>query len=200
MFTLFGNGSTPAIRGEGAIAVMEKIRLGGVEQWVAIRGHDTDNPLLLWVHGGPGGAMDTAVLRRYAPALEEHYTVVTWNQRGAVKSYSPDLPAESMTISQFLSDLHELVTMLTRRFQQRKVYLAAHSVGTIFGLLFAQRHPELVHAYIGVNQVIERAERSASPTGGRWSRPARRVIRRRCRSWRRSVCLKTACTGRWTTC
>jgi pimeloyl-ACP methyl ester carboxylesterase len=64
----------------------------------------------------------------------------------------------NMTIDQFVADLHELVRLVTKRFGQRKVFLAGQSVGTVFGLLYARQHPELVHGYVGINQVVDRAE------------------------------------------
>lgn len=153
-------GRTPKIRSAHgrSVAVLRKVRLGGIDQWIAIRGSDIHNPLLLHVHGGPGGSMDVGQLRKRHPGLEERFTVVTWNQRGAVKSFSPAIPPESMTVAQVLADMHELVQQLLAEFGQSKLFVMGHSVGTVFGLLFAQRYPELLHAYVGINQVIRRAE------------------------------------------
>lgn len=156
MLGLF-EGKTPAIAGDRAVAVMEKLRLGGIDQWVVMRGRDTENPVLVYLHGGPGGS-DYAPVRKWNSALEEKFTLVHWCQRGGNKSYSKAIPAESMTVAQFLSDLHELVLYVSRRFGQQKVFIAGQSVGTIFGLLYAQRHPELVHGFIGINQVVDRGQ------------------------------------------
>ena len=105
MFSLF-RGRTPGLRRNPnrSISSLEAIPLGGVDQWVTIRGHDRENPILLYVHGGPGMS-DMGSLRYFIPALEEHFTVVHWSQRGAGKSYSSRIPAESMTIGQFANDL-----------------------------------------------------------------------------------------------
>jgi pimeloyl-ACP methyl ester carboxylesterase len=154
MFGLF-QGRTPAIEGARSIAVMEKLQLGGLDQWVVIRGRDTQNPLLVYLHGGPGGS-DYAPIRKWNPVLEEQFTIVHWCQRGANKSYQKGIPPESMTVDQFVADLHELVLHVTQRFGQRKVFLAGQSAGTVFGLLYAEQHPELVHAYIGINQIVDR--------------------------------------------
>lgn len=151
---------TPSLRNPAAtsIAVLEKMTLGGVEQWVCIRGQDIRNPILVHLHGGPGGGMDVAPLRKKHPRLEQAYTVVTWNQRGAGKSYSPNLPVEALTVEQMVADAEELVRTVCARLGQSKVYLMAHSIGTVFGLMLAQRHPELLHAYLGINQVVNREE------------------------------------------
>ena len=150
---------TPRIRDaagrvrRGSIASLERVRLGGIEQTVLLRGHDATRPVLLFLHGGPGGtAMPLA--HEFTSRLEEHFVVVHWDQRGAGKSYAADIPAESMTVAQFVQDCRELVQHLTHRFQQAKVYLVGHSWGTQLGILAASRYPELFHAYVGVAQVV----------------------------------------------
>lgn len=149
-------GKTPAISGPRAIAVMDQLTLGNLKQWVVIRGRDTQNPILVYLHGGPGGS-DYAPFRKWNPVLEEQFTIVHWCQRGSNKSFNSAIPVESMTVEQLMTDLHELILHVTERFGQRKVILAGQSVGTIFALLYAQRHPELVHAYVGINQIVDRA-------------------------------------------
>jgi proline iminopeptidase len=161
MIGLLAGAHTPPIkdaRGKvvpGSIAVMEKVMLGGAEQWIVIRGHSTANPILLYLHGGPGG--DLGALQRFNRGLEERFLVVYWVQRGAGKSYASNLPPESMTPGQFVADARELVLLLLKRFGQEKVFVVGQSWGTGFGLELAQRYPELIHAYVGVNQTIDRA-------------------------------------------
>lgn len=158
MFSLF-QGKTPAIFSSSArsISSLEPIRLGGVDQWVTIRGHDTENPLLLYVHGGPGMS-DMGSIRHFIPTLEEHFTVVHWSQRGAGKSYSSRIPAASMTIEQFVDDLESLTRHLLHRFGQRKLFLVGQSWGTVLCMRLVKRAPELIYAYVGVNQVVDRAQ------------------------------------------
>ena len=150
---------TPKIRdARGAvkpasIASLERIRLGGIEQTILLRGHDRSLPLLLILHGGPGGTA-MPLVHEFSSQLEEHFVVVNWDQRGAGKSYAPDIPESSMTVDQFVRDCRDLVSYLCERFQQRKIYLAGHSWGTQIGVLTVQRHPELFHAYIGIAQVV----------------------------------------------
>lgn len=150
---------TPAIRvatgavKRGSIASLERLRLGGIEQTVLLRGHDVTRPVLLFLHGGPGGsAMPLA--HEFTSRLEEHFVVVHWDQRGAGKSYVADIPAASMTVEQFVQDCRELVQQLCRRFGQSKVYLVGHSWGTQLGILTVSRYPELFHAYVAVAQVV----------------------------------------------
>lgn len=139
----------------GSIASLERVTFGGVTQSVLIRGVSTANPILLYLHGGPGTS-ELGVLRRYnLPVLERHFTVVVWDQRGAAKSYAALQPTAAMTIEQLVSDTHELVATLCRRFGQDKVFLVGHSWGSALGVLTVKRHPERFHAYVGVGQVVD---------------------------------------------
>jgi pimeloyl-ACP methyl ester carboxylesterase len=141
----------------GSVATFEDIRLGGYEQAVLIRGRNAHNPLLLYLHGGPGSP-ELALVRRFNSVLEDHYTVVVWEQRGSGKSYSPFLDDSSMTIERLLGDAHELMIHLTQRFHQEKLYLVGHSFGSFLGLELARRYPHLLRAYVGLGQVVSWSE------------------------------------------
>lgn len=149
-----------AINSVGGIESLEKVVLGDAEQWISIRGEDDSNPVLLYLHGGPGGSALPA-LRHYNHELEQYFTIVNWDQRGAGKSYSADIPEESFNIDQFVSDTIELTGHLIERFETEKIYLLGHSWGSIIGLLAAHQRPDLYHAYIGVAQVVSPAEGEA---------------------------------------
>ncbi len=140
-------GGAPA----GSITALEEMTLGGVKQWVLMRGKKASNPVVLFIHGGPGHA-EMPMIRKHFEPLEDDFVVVTYDQRGAGKSYSPRIPKESMTHDQMVADAHELVLKLRQRFGVEKVHLVAHSWGTITGTLLAQRYPELFHDYVGVAQ------------------------------------------------
>jgi pimeloyl-ACP methyl ester carboxylesterase len=151
---------TPAIRDpQGqvlpeSVAVLEKVEIGGLQQWILIRGENAANPILLYLHGGPGNPeMPLAVAAgRY---LEEHFTVVHWDQRGAGKTYSPFTPRESMTVDQFVADTKEMTEYLQERLGQKDVYLLGHSWGALVGLKTVAEHPELYRAYIGMGQFTD---------------------------------------------
>ncbi len=145
-------------RARQGIAEMRTVPLGNWPQWLLIRGVDTvQQPVLLFLHGGPG-ASETAMLRKYNAELEQHFTVVYWDQRGTAKSYSKDIPEASMNLAQFLSDADELTDYLRHRFKQNKIFLVGHSWGTVLGIELVKRHPEKYHAYLGVGQVVHTAE------------------------------------------
>lgn len=151
---------TPAILGAdgrplpGSIASLEKIKLGGVEQWLIIRGHDVNKPVLLFLSGGPGASEAGRVLR-FNAELEKHFVVVIWEQRGCGKSYPSINPKSDLTLDQYTADLIELTDILRKRFDEQKIYLVGHSWGTIIGLLAAQQRPDLYHAYIGTAQMVD---------------------------------------------
>lgn len=136
----------------GSIAEAGYLRLGGLDQWVMIRGENRDNPPLIILHGGPGFS-DTMFFRRCNAALEHSFTVVYWDQRGTGKSFNRDIPRSSMTVAQFLDDLDELVEAVRERVGERKVVLFGHSWGSALGVLYAARFPEKVAAYVGSGQV-----------------------------------------------
>jgi len=142
----------------GSIASIEQVVLGGVEQRVLIRGHSIANPVLLYLHGGPGTSELGMVRQHNLPVLEQHFTVAVWDQRGAGLSFASRRPESGMTVEQFIADTHELTLLLCRRFKQPKIFLVGHSWGSLLGVLTVQRHPELYHAYVGVGQAVDMRE------------------------------------------
>ncbi len=99
---------------EGSISVIEKIALGGEEQYIIIRGADTTKPVMLFLHGGPGNP-EIAFMRHFNPGIEDDFIMVYWEQRGAGKSYTKDTPVESMNIARFIADTRELSVYLSKR-------------------------------------------------------------------------------------
>jgi len=151
-------GSTPPFLGpsgevlRGSIAEVGYLRLGGLDQWVMIRGENVANPLLVLVHGGPGFP-EMRLFRTFNAPLEKDFTVVYWEQRGTDKSFDPKIPKSSMTVERFIADLDELVEATRIRFGQDKVALYGHSWGSALGVLYAARFPDKVSAYVGAGQI-----------------------------------------------
>jgi len=106
---------------------------------------------------------DYFLTRKYPTGLENYFTVVWWEQRGSGLSYHADIPAETMTLEQMISDTKEVTNYLRQRFGKEKIYLMGHSGGTFIGIQAAAQSPELYHAYIGVPQMSDqlRSERLA---------------------------------------
>ncbi len=146
--------STEAVSEERGIAKLKKVELGGMNQWISIRGKDKNNPVLLWLHGGPGLAQ--MPLAHYLDGeLEKEFVVVHWDQRGAGKSNPLDFDESTMTEEQFLSDAIELVNYLRYSFDDEKIYLLGHSWGSKLGLELVNLYPEDFYAFISVTQIVD---------------------------------------------
>lgn len=155
--------STPSIvdaRGHRipeSIATMQQVRLGGVDQWIVMRGTSVRNPVLLWLAGGPGGS-ELGWVRHYNAELEKHFVVVNWEQRGAGKDFLQYFTDSShMTPQQYIQDGLQLTNYLRHRFHQDKIYLVGHSWGTFLGMWLIQQRPQWFHAYVGVSQMVDGA-------------------------------------------
>jgi pimeloyl-ACP methyl ester carboxylesterase len=135
---------------------MLKVRIGGIDQWLSIRGKDRRNPILLYLHGGPASpSMPEAY--SYQTPWEDYFTVVQWDQRGAGKTYRANTEqamAPGMTIDGMTDDAAEVVQYLRQRFGKNKIFLLGHSWGSVLGVELAQRHPDWFYAYIAVGQMV----------------------------------------------
>ncbi|GLQ88282.1 alpha/beta fold hydrolase [Dyella flagellata] len=142
------------------IDLHEKVRIGGIDQWVSIRGSDRHNPVLLMIHGGPGWvSMPTSWY--FQRGWEEYFTVVQWDQRGAGSTYAANDPAAvapTMTPERMIGDAEEMVAWLRKEFGQKKIFVLGHSWGSYLGLELAQRHPDWLYAYIGIGQMTNMPE------------------------------------------
>lgn len=151
-------GKTPPFRGPrgelvpGSIAEMNYLRLGGLDQWVMVRGESLANPPLILLHGGPGFT-EMRLFRYFNAPLEKSFTVVYWDQRGTGKSFDRKIPRSSMTVAQFIADLDELVEAVRKRVGKDKVAIFGHSWGSALGVLYAARFPQKVAAYVGSAQI-----------------------------------------------
>jgi len=132
------------------------IQINGIAQWISIRGRDRRNPILLFLHGGPGSPTMPAAYTFQSP-WEDYFTVVQWDQRGTGKTYASNDPkalSSTITIEQMTSDAEEIVRYLQKRYDKKKIFLLGHSWGSVLGVALAQRHPEWFYAYLGVGQMV----------------------------------------------
>lgn len=133
--------------------MIEKININGSDLYFSIKGENIENPVLLVLHGGPG---DTSLpmVSKYNKELEQYYTVVVLEQRGAGKSYYDFSDNDEICIDDFVEDTYHLSLYLLEKFKKDKLFLTAHSWGSVIGMKFILKHPEVVTAYIGCGQVI----------------------------------------------
>lgn len=144
----------------GGIERLEKVRIGGIDQWVSVRGKDRRNPVLLHVHGGPG-YISIPMSWWFSRDWEEYFTVVQWDQRAAGKTYlltDPAKIAPTLTLKRMVADAEEMALWTQNTLGQKKIFLCGHSWGSYLGLEIAQRHPGWLHAYIGVGQMTNMPE------------------------------------------
>jgi pimeloyl-ACP methyl ester carboxylesterase len=160
-------GKTPPFHGPqgelvpGSIAETRYLRLGGIDQWVMMRGESLTNPPLILLHGGPG-MTEMGFFRHFNAPLEKSFTVVNWDQRGTGKSFDRKIPRSTMTVEQFVADLDELVEAVCKRLGTNKVVIYGHSWGSVLGVLYSARFPEKVAAYVGSGQIGDWAACEAS--------------------------------------
>jgi pimeloyl-ACP methyl ester carboxylesterase len=143
---------------------LEKVRIGGIDQWVSVRGTDRRNPVLLYIHGGPG-YVSIPMGWWFSRGLEEYFTVVQWDQRAAGKTYlltDPAKIARTLTTERMVNDVDEMAAWARHEFDKDRIFVLGHSYGSFLGLRFAQLHPERLYAYIGVCQSINGPENERS--------------------------------------
>ncbi|SDQ76791.1 alpha/beta hydrolase [Pseudoxanthomonas sp. CF125] len=135
-------------------------RIGGIDQWLSVRGQDRDNPMVLFVHGGPAAPIMPSQWQFQRP-LEEYFTIVNYDQRGAGKTYNsvaPDSIADTIHIQRYVDDAIEMAEYLRKRYSKRKLILMGHSWGTVVAMHAALKRPDLFHAYVGIGQVVNTRE------------------------------------------
>ena len=131
----------------------ERLAVDGAELFIEIRGADRRAPVVLWLHGGPGGA-ERPLFRHFNGALEDSFVVAYWDQRGAGRSFDPEADPRALTIARHLADLEAVVEHLRRSFGREKIALIGHSWGGALGLLYARDHPEHISAVLGVAPLV----------------------------------------------
>jgi pimeloyl-ACP methyl ester carboxylesterase len=146
-----------AIGTPNGISLGKFVLIGGIKQWIQIRGEDRDNPALLVVHGGPGMSYMhfTSLFRSW----EKHFTLIQWDQRGCGKTLGANGKHASCPIAfdRIADDGIELVELLCRELRKDKVFLLGSSVGSLVAVTMAKRRPDLFHAYVGTDQVVDMA-------------------------------------------
>jgi pimeloyl-ACP methyl ester carboxylesterase len=133
------------------------VKIGGINQWVQIRGERRDNPVLLVLHGGPGFSY-IPFTTNFRP-WEKYFTIVQWDQRGTGKTFSQNGKDGSgtMTLERMSQDGIEVAEFLRKHLNKGKIILLAHSWGTVLGIPMIMHRPDLFYAYVGTGQVVNMA-------------------------------------------
>ncbi len=142
------------ISSTNGIEELESVKVNGLEQWLSIRGSDKNNPVLLYVHGGPG-ATSMPFAYEMSPDWEKNFIMVHWDQRGTGKTRcsNPDYDPREAKFDDFYADMIDIINYLRTRLNKDKVIILGHSWGTLLGTHLAKKNPELLHAYVGTGQM-----------------------------------------------
>lgn len=140
-----------------SIAVLEQIKIGGLQQTILIRGENVNNPIMLFLHGGPGTAQ-IGFAPKFQKQLEKNFMVVNWDQRGAGLSFLPEIKKADLSIETMVGDVLEVIDYLVKRFRHTKLFLVGHSWGTILGVKVSKQIPQRLYAYIAIGQVVNMKE------------------------------------------
>ncbi len=141
----------------GSISTIEKIEIGGDEQYLIIRGVDSTKPIMLFLHGGPGSP-EFAFVKRFNQSIEEDYVMVYWEQRGAGKSYMAESSYEKLNLEQLIADTRELSIYLAKRFGKEKIFIMGHSWGSFLGIMTVNKYPDYTMPFwnrTGLDQLRE---------------------------------------------
>ena len=139
-----------------SIASLEPVTVNGAEEWLLLRGHDIWSPVVLCLDSLPG-ISDLPLHRRYASELEKHFIVVGWDPRGTGKSPRAKAPAQPF-LDQYVADAIEVARKLKERFRQDRIYLVGQGFGAVVGALAAREAPELFHAFVAVDPIVNAGE------------------------------------------
>jgi pimeloyl-ACP methyl ester carboxylesterase len=148
---------TPSIKGNNSVSELVQINVGGQFQTLSIRGTNKDNPIVLFLHGGPG-LPQICYSRKYKSKLEDNFLVVNWDQRGSGKSYSFFMDKENFTKNQIVEDAKEVIEYLCKTYGKDKLILVGHSWGTELGMDVIKSDSSRISAYVGIGQVVSQKE------------------------------------------
>lgn len=150
IFLLFQNYSF----GQRQIDSSAVVQIGGIKQYIRIKTKDDTKPILLFLHGGPGGSL-MSINDRFTGELQKHFIVVQWDQRETGETLKRNKSPKPLTPEMFYTDTHEVIDTLLSHFRKPKLYLAGYSWGSRLGFYIADKYPEFLCAYLAISPVIE---------------------------------------------
>ncbi len=156
LFFLFMSGCV-SIYSQVPIDTAQSVMVGGIQQYITLKGTDRTKPLLLFLHGGPGNSV-MGYSDKFTNKLVEHFVVVQWDQRESGKTLALNKSPRGLSVDQFEDDTHEMIEWLLKKFNHPKVYLVGHSWGTYLGFYIAKNYSELLYAYIPICPMVNQLE------------------------------------------
>jgi pimeloyl-ACP methyl ester carboxylesterase len=140
-----------------SVHLREAIEIGGLRQWISIDGTNNRNPVLLFLHGGPGNSV-MSYANKFTSELQKRFVVVQWDQRESGKTAELNASDKPLTVALMESDAVEVIQYLRTRFAQEKIFLMGHSWGGFLGLMASLHHPDLLHAYVAICPMVNQLE------------------------------------------
>ncbi len=139
------------------INISEAVEIGGLKHWITIKGSSKDNPVMLFLHGGPGNSV-MSYANKFTGDLQNHFLIVQWDQRGSGETALLNPGNQTLSVDLMVSDAAELINHLCKRFGQNKIYLMGHSWGGFLGLMLAAKHPHLLKRYFAISPMVNQLE------------------------------------------
>ncbi|HKL43641.1 MAG TPA: alpha/beta hydrolase [Clostridia bacterium] len=146
------NVKTPEIKGDLGISELIKVEVNDSDQWISIRGKNKNNPVILFLAGGPGGSQLGAV-RRNLKNLENNFTIVNWEQPGSGKSFN-SLDTEALDIEKYVNDGLVITDIIKEKLGKEKIYIIGESWGSALGVFLVNKNPDDYYAFIGTGQMV----------------------------------------------
>jgi pimeloyl-ACP methyl ester carboxylesterase len=134
------------------------VPIGGIDQWIQFADGPPGRPILLYLHGGPGGT--SVPVSAAWKAWEAHFTVVHWDQRGAGRTFARngEKGCGPLTLERMIGDALEVAEFLIAQLRRPRVLLVGHSWGSALGVHMLKRRPELFSAFVGTGQLVNMLE------------------------------------------
>ncbi|MEK6782955.1 MAG: alpha/beta hydrolase [Bacteroidota bacterium] len=145
------------VPGVSSIDSGQAVEIGGIKQWISIKGLNENNPVLLFLHGGPGNSV-MSYAERFTNELQKHFVVVQWDQRGSGKTAKLNTSNKPLSVALMEEDALAMINYLRATFSQDKIYLMGHSWGGFLGLTIAAKHPEVLKACIAISPMVYQVE------------------------------------------
>jgi pimeloyl-ACP methyl ester carboxylesterase len=139
---------------QNQVDTTQVITIGGIRQYILIKGKDDSKPILLFLHGGPGGSLLNKT-DKMTGELQKHFLVVQWDQRQTGETLKLNGSPVPLTLSLFYNDTHDLIDTLLKKFKKPKLYLAGYSWGSGLGFYIADKYPDLLYAYLAISPMID---------------------------------------------
>jgi pimeloyl-ACP methyl ester carboxylesterase len=146
-----------SVVGFSKIKSSEAVEIGGIQQWIQVKGARVEDPVLLFLHGGPGNSA-MAYADKFTNELQKCFLVVQWDQRKSGQTHKLNPSDEPLSLARMEADVVEMINHLRTRFSKDRIYLMGHSWGGFLALQTASKHPELLMSCFAISPMVNQLE------------------------------------------